>query len=318
MAFIHKLLEFVKESDLPLYIQTHNFPDHDAVASAFALQQLFRNQGIDSSLVYEGTIERDSLKKMIDVLGIEIKHISSYSMREEDQIIIVDGCKWNKNVTDLVGDEIGVIDHHRVSHPDDVPFVDIRSDWGSCSTIIFSYYEELKLEIPNEVATALLIGIDMDTQLLTRHVHSHDIHAYALLYQLADTSRVNSVLRNYIQLKDLNFYKEAIERLKLHKTFAYCYFPGGCNQNLLGILGDFFLALQEVEFVVLVAHNGDVINFSVRNENESWSASRIIQKVLKGRGFGGGHIEMAGGIIKEMSLFSEEAIYRGLISELGL
>jgi nanoRNase/pAp phosphatase (c-di-AMP/oligoRNAs hydrolase) len=37
----------------------------------------------------------------------------------------------------------------------------------------------------------------------------------------------------------------------------------------------------------------------VRNESEGWNASRIVQEALEGIGFGGGHADMAGGIIRE-------------------
>jgi nanoRNase/pAp phosphatase (c-di-AMP/oligoRNAs hydrolase) len=292
-----------------IYIQTHNFPDHDAVASAFGLQEFFNNFGIKSFLVYDGEIQRDSLYEMIKPLNIEIKNISQYDMSKEDKIVIVDGCKGNKNVTDLIGDEIGVIDHHQVDKAEDVPFNDIRPSFGACSTIIFSYFHKHKITIPQKVATALLIGINMDTSLLTRGVCEKDISAYAHLYTISDVRLVNAILRNYIQQEDLQFYREAIEKVKIKDNVAFCYFHQGCNQNMLGILGDFFLALKEVDFVVLAANNRNKINFSLRNENSSWNCSKIIQEVLNGIGFGGGHSDMAGGIIHDISLFNEEQIY---------
>ncbi|HOJ63673.1 MAG TPA: DHHA1 domain-containing protein [Spirochaetota bacterium] len=309
MKDLMALINFLKKEDY-FYIQTHNFPDHDAVASAYGLQYLFKTYNLKSYLVYEGEIQRDSLRMMIKELGIDIKPIQEYDMKPTDKIIIVDGCKGNKNVTDLIGDEIAVIDHHQVSKPDDVKFADIRPNYGSCSTIIFSYYIMLKKEMPKEIATALLIGLNMDTSLLTRGVSEEDIGAYSYLYSLSNYRLVNSILRNYIQQKDLQFYKEAIENIKIENELAFCYFPEGCNQNLLGILGDFFLALKEVDFVVLCAKNENNINFSIRSENEKLNASQIIQIVLNGIGFGGGHSDMAGGIIKEAKLFDEDKIFK--------
>jgi nanoRNase/pAp phosphatase (c-di-AMP/oligoRNAs hydrolase) len=292
-----------------IYIQTHNYPDHDAVASAFALQEFFKYYGIKSSLTFDGDIQRDSLQEMINSLDIDIRHISEFSMEAKDKIVIVDGCKGNKNVTDLIGDEVGVIDHHRVDKAEDVPFNDIRPDFGACSSIIFNYFNEHKISISQNAASALLIGINMDTSLLTRGVSEHDIYAYSSLYTLSDVRLVNSILRNFIQQKDLEFYKEAIDKVSINNNVAYCYFAEGCNQNMLGILGDFFLALKEVDFVILLAKNNDKINFSLRNESAAWNCSSIIQSALKGIGFGGGHSDMAGGIINDISLFDEDKIY---------
>ncbi len=309
MDHIRDLINLLKNEKY-IYIQTHNFPDHDAVASAFGLQVFFNNFGLRSYLTYDGEIQRDSLISMISQLKIDIRHVNSYEMKAEDRIVIVDGCKGNMNVTDFIGDEVGVIDHHQVKRAEDVPFNDIRPDYGACASIIYDYFTEHNLTIPQNAASALLIGINMDTSLLTRGVSRNDIIAYSSLYTLSDVRLVNTILRNYIQHKDLEFYKEAIDRVKIRDGVAYCYFENGCSQNMLGILGDFFLALQEVDFVILAAKNGGKINFSLRNENEKWNCSQLIQAVLKDVGFGGGHIDMAGGIINDAALFNEAEIYK--------
>lgn len=301
--FIKELVTRLKD-EKHIFIQTHNFPDHDSVASAFGLQQFFTNFDIKSFIIYEGEIQRGSIITMCNELGIEIRHSSEYKITEKDLIIIVDGCKGNKNVTDIIGDEIAVIDHHQVVKPEDVPYADIRPDYGACSSIIYSYYTDLNIDVSQKTATALMIGINMDTALLTRSVNAADIRAYAELYTIADLRLQNSILRNYIQTRDLEFYRYALNNVKIKKEIALCYFESGCNQNLLGILGDFFLALEEIDFVILYAKNSSVINFSLRSERDDWNASIIIQELLEGIGFGGGHKDMAGGIIKEISLFN--------------
>jgi nanoRNase/pAp phosphatase (c-di-AMP/oligoRNAs hydrolase) len=283
----------------PVYVQTHDFPDHDAVASAFGMQGVLARRGIPSRIVYAGDLQRDSLRRMIRDLGIDVTPAGEVRMSPADPIVIVDGCKGNKNVTDLPGDEVGVVDHHDVKSPDNVPFVDIRSDRGACATLICDYWAEAGEAIPGPMATALMIGINMDTALLTRQVSRHDIQAYADLYTLADLRLENSILRNTIQTKDLAFYRQALANVEVRDRVAFCWFPEGCNQNLLGILGDFFISLEEAEFVVLCARNANVINVSVRSEREDWNASRVVQKALDGIGFGGGHADMAGGMIRE-------------------
>jgi nanoRNase/pAp phosphatase (c-di-AMP/oligoRNAs hydrolase) len=258
MGRLQELLTVIGERR-PVYVQTHDFPDHDAIASAFGMRGVLDRRGIPSRIVYAGDLQRDSLRRMIRDLGIEVAHAAQVQMSAADPIVIVDGCKGNKNVTDLPGDEVAVIDHHDVKIPDNVPFVDIRSDRGSCSTLICDYWAEAGETIPGPVATALMIGINMDTALLTRQVGRHDIQAYADLYTLADMRLENSILRNTIQTKDLAFYRQALANVEIRDAIAFCWFPEGCNQNLLGILGDFFISLEEVEFVVLCARNADVI-----------------------------------------------------------
>ena len=44
------------------YIQTHNFPDPDAIASAFGLQHFLNYHGIKADICYDGKIERLSTR----------------------------------------------------------------------------------------------------------------------------------------------------------------------------------------------------------------------------------------------------------------
>jgi nanoRNase/pAp phosphatase (c-di-AMP/oligoRNAs hydrolase) len=265
------------------------------------MQRLLAVSGVPSRIVHAGTIQRDSLRRMIRDLAIEVVSADQVAMGASDPIVIVDGCKGSRNVTELPGDEVAVIDHHEVKSPDSVRFVDIRPDRGACSTIIHGYWQEAGAEVPQDVATALMIGINMDTALLTRQVGRDDIRAYADLYTRADMRLENSILRNSIQTKDLAFYRHALANVQISDRVAFCWFPDGCNQNLLGILGDFFISLEEAEFVVLCARNAGVINVSVRSERVEWNASRVVQAALQGIGFGGGHADMAGGIVNDLA-----------------
>ena len=315
MGQFKELLNILKDQN-HLYIQTHNFPDHDAVASAYALKYLLEQNDITSSIIYVGEIQRMSLKRLIQELNIPIKKEDNYSRTEQDKIIIVDGCKGNKNVVDLIGQEIAVIDHHSVISPDDVMYFDIRSDYGACASILFDYFRSEDQEIPRNIATALLTGLLVDTALMTRGVSAMDLEAYATLYLRADVGFVNSLLRNCIQKKELSFYKYVIENVKVQERFAFCYFQEGCNQNLLGIIGDFLLSLSEVDFVFLCAKNNNTINISVRSEAPYWNAAAITRQVLVGIGFGGGHNDLAGGIIKHCRELNQEDMFQRVVNAL--
>ncbi|MCB1175775.1 MAG: DHH family phosphoesterase [Leptospiraceae bacterium] len=312
------LISLLKAGGRRVFIQAHNFPDHDAVAAGFALQYWLQHFGINAPLIYDGEIERTSLRLMIAELGIPIQQCRERDLHEQDYIVLIDGCKGNKNVTDLIGEEVAVIDHHETHSPEDVRYVDIRPDFGSSCTVIHTYYQSQGLEIPQQIATAMLIGLNLDTALMTRGVSPADIDAYADLYRRANISLVNSILRNQVQTRDLAFYRHAIDSIQITNRFAFCYFPQGCNQNLLGILGDFLLALEEVDFVCLCAQNEKRVNFSLRSERDDWNAARIIQSVLAGVGFGGGHKEMAGGLIPNAALFDPRKIEQAFLRELNI
>ena len=235
--------------------------------------------------------------RMIAELRIPLYHWRQYDLTDDDRIVIVDGCKGNSNVVDLTGREVAVIDHHQSLTTDDVEFRDIRPAYGSCSTIICEYFLEQKILPSTEAASALHIGLARDTDLFTRKMTEMDLKALSFLYPLSDTEKVNSILRNNIQLSDLAYYRNILSLLEVDRGTAYCFLPEGCPQNLMGILGDFILSLQEIHFVALFARNGDQVSLSFRNNWPDKDASAIMKAFTSGAGHGGGHREMAGGII---------------------
>jgi len=311
---IRQLLKKLAAEKENIFIQTHNFPDPDAVASAYGFQQLLKLEGIDSFIIYDGVIQRTALNKMIIDLSIDIRQSRLYDMTEKDKIIIIDGCKRNKNVTDLIGDEIAVIDHHPGNKPDDVEFVDIRPDTGACASIITSYFIDLNHKIPKDAATALLTGLFRDTYSMTRAVSPLDVAAYSELFKTADNAKANSMVLNNITFDDLQLFNKVIENLKTDGDIAFCYISEECNQNLLGILGDFLLSLEEITFTALFADNDQLINISFRNESPHINAAEIMKELVSGIGSGGGHRQMAGGIIDKKDNFNPEKMFKNLIN----
>ena len=111
-----------------VYIQTHNFPDPDAIASAYGLQQLLALYGVASQLCYDGRIDRLNASKMLDTFQIRMapyEDLSSH-MKETDPILYVDTQKLAGNTTDFIGDEVACIDHHPTFVPMEYHYQDIR------------------------------------------------------------------------------------------------------------------------------------------------------------------------------------------------
>jgi nanoRNase/pAp phosphatase (c-di-AMP/oligoRNAs hydrolase) len=318
LTTISELLDFLGKEEV-VYLQVHDFPDADAVASAFALQNLFQFYAIASQIISVSHIREERLNKMIADLDIMIQPIAAIGrrMRTRDKIILVDGCKDNANVTDLVGDEVAIIDHHLVTSPEDVEFADIRPDLGACSSLVGSYFLELGVPIPPKVATALMIGIGTDTALFTRGVSAEDLKIYHTCFPLADIDYVMSILRNPMHYNDLEHFSYLIKHLQRYDNIAFCHFPQGCGQNLLAIMATFVLSLMEIDLAVLSAINDNQVHFSVRNESGEWNAAQFIQEALGDIGFGGGHQDMAGGLIPDAGLFDKDKLYAKMRSLLN-
>lgn len=107
-----ELVEFCRAKKV--YIQTHDFPDMDAIASAFGLQRLLAYYGINATPCYQGRIDKLSTRRMTELLDIDIQPYSRIQeqMRPEDIVICVDSQKNGGNITDFTGREVACIDHH--------------------------------------------------------------------------------------------------------------------------------------------------------------------------------------------------------------
>ena len=79
------------------YIQTHDFPDPDALATAFALQEYLKYYGIEATICYEGKLERASAIRMLDNFGIQVKGGQTKGALPEDAcVVLVDSQNQNK------------------------------------------------------------------------------------------------------------------------------------------------------------------------------------------------------------------------------
>ncbi|MCI9156608.1 MAG: DHH family phosphoesterase [Lawsonibacter sp.] len=282
----------------PVYIQTHNFPDPDAIASAFGLQRLLGEFGVESRLCYDGRIDKLSASKMLDTFHLEMSPYESLAteMKETDRIICVDTQKHSGNVTDFVGDEVACIDHHPTFVPMEYQYQDIRIT-GACATLIAQYYVLAGKTPDRDVATALLYGIKMDTLNLTRGVTALDIDMLGFLFPHCDPDTLADLERNNMEFTDLKAYGAAIENIELYDKIGISCVPFSCPDALIAILSDFILTLVEVEVAIIAAFRDDGIKLSVRSEDPDIHAGDLLHKALQGLGSGGGHAAMGGGFI---------------------
>lgn len=280
-------------------IQAHDFPDHDAVSSAFGLSIILQSIGLKTLIVYNGEIDRISLSNMIQWLNIPMVHCSKAALTPNDKIITVDGCIGEKNVTDMPGEEIAAIDHHNVIPPDGLWFCDIREKYGSTATIIYEYFTALNIKIPKDVASALLVGLNIDTANLTRGFCNADLKAFIAFNQIADLEIVNKICRNSLIANELISFQKACMHVTSQMGIATLLLEEPCAKNLLGVLADFLLSVNEYDVVIVAMMHNKGMQVSLRSECNKVNVGKILRDTLnnKNMGFGGGHNHMAGGII---------------------
>lgn len=285
-----------------VYIQTHDFPDPDAIASAFGLQVLLKTRGISSTICYKGLIDRYSTAKMVQLLGIQLNNLERLEeidvLEESDEVILVDSQKGNANIVDMTGDEVICIDHHPVT-TDIFSYrvKDIRPEYGACATIIAEYFFENNIPITKELATAFTYAIRVDTNGLLRGVCKKDIEILSEIYDLTDYSIIKSLENSVVYREDLKMFAEAMENIAIYDNVSFAHVGGGCPETLIAQICDFMLELVEVDFSVVYSVKSGGVKLSIRSTNPKLDAGKIVRKALKGIGNGGGHAEMAGGFM---------------------
>jgi nanoRNase/pAp phosphatase (c-di-AMP/oligoRNAs hydrolase) len=304
--------------DHPIIIQAHDFPDHDAVAAGFALQHLLKRRGYKSEFCYSGNIQSASLESAIKQLSINLRDSQELVLTPESQIILVDGFIGNKNVTELSGTVVGVIDHHTPPEKPNCAFSDIRDDYGSCATILFEYYTESNEPIDRDIATALLMGLMMDTAFMTRGVTHHDMNAFSHLFFAGDWEMGSRTLRNSLSLIDLAVFREAINSCIVAEDFAFIPVEKECTPEVSALIADFFLGLREIHFVVVLVPDRDSYRISVRSEDPTKPSDVVIRKALRGIGYGGGHFHMGGGTIPRDLFPGEQSLRNRFVVAIGL
>lgn len=293
-----KLEELLKEINREhVYIQTHNFPDPDAIASAYGLQRLLAHRGVRATICYNGKIDRYSTDKLRELMEIELLNVEDIAsvLSEEDEVILVDSQKGNSNIINITGDEIICIDHHPKNDKYEYRFTDIRPEIGACATMIAQYFFENNVPMDEKIATTLTYGIRIDTNNLTRGVSKLDIEMLYRMFDLCDYEIIHMLENSNLCFEDLVAYSQAISSIEVYDNISFA--DTGKDCPVIANISDFMLALKEVSFSVVYSRKEGGIKLSVRSERSSLDAGKIISKALEGIGDGGGHASMAGGFV---------------------
>ena len=320
---LERLLQAITHKHV--YIQTHNFPDPDAIASAYGLQQLLKHFGIEATVCYQGEIERFNTNYIIEKLDIKFSKLVDINeaLQEDDEVILVDAQKFNGNVVDITGEEIASIDHHPIFIPTEYRFSDIRPEVGACASMIASYFFDNDIPMDNQTALVLTFGIRSDTAKLSRGVSQLDMDMLCKLFPLCDKDVIYYLETSELEFGDLQAYAKAIESIQLYEgNVAFAFAGDNCQEALVASVSDFILSLREVSFCVVYSCKDLGVKYSVRCVSEL-DAGIITAKALAGLGSGGGHQVMAGGFVPFTGTDSQlealvEAIREKFLEEIRL
>lgn len=281
-----------------VYIQTHNFPDPDAIASAYGLKCLLIQKGITSTIFYYGTVDRYNTLKMIDLLQIPICSINEIStLTSKDEVILIDAQAGNANIDQTHSCRLFCIDHHPIYEKASYLSSDIRPEVGSCASIIAQYFFENDIPLDSRIATALIYGLKIDTANLSRGAAELDLNMFYHLYITCDHTVLQSLENNTLQLQDLKAYARAINSIKIIHDTGFANAGPDCQEALIATISDFLISVATIHLSIVYSIKKEGIKISVRSIMPYYDSGKICNLALNDIGSGGGHAAMAGGFI---------------------
>jgi len=279
-----------------LAVLTHDNPDPDAIASGVALARLAEAAGCAATVCYFGNINHQENRAFVNVLDLELRNVEDHEELEAfDGLALVDHSRPGVNDQLPEGTPVDVlIDHHPPRRPVDAQFVDLRSDVGATSTLLVDYLEQFGLVGADEVATALLFGIHVDTKGFTREVAERDFRAAATLVPHADLGALERIESPNVTAGTLETIAAAIRNRRVEGRILLSCVGRIPDRDALAQAADRLLTLDGVTTSVVYGFSEGTIYVSARARGTEIDLGETLRGAFDQIGSAGGHVDMAG------------------------
>lgn len=307
-----RTLEDVVRRKRKILIVIHDNPDPDALASALGFKYLLQSMWRISSVIsYGGIIGRAENREMIKILNIEIVPFQKIHLKDFGIIAMIDTQpgSGNNSLPPAHMPDI-IIDHHVPVYEKSrhAGFSDIRTDYGSTSTIITEYLASAGILGNNrKVATALLYGIKSDTRDLGRETGSKDMTAYLQLFPRVLFKVLSRIEHPKLSRAYFNVVSRAINRALLYRDVVIADLGKVESADNLAEMADFLIRIDDIKWVLCMGEHDNSLYFSMRTIIRKANAGMLAQRIVRRIGSGGGHSMIAGGRICKPENYQEQA-----------
>lgn len=280
------------------FIQTHNNPDADAIASAWGMKKLIESFGLEAEIIYAGgAIFKPNIDNMVNKYGIKMTLIDpGFTVSSDELLVIIDGQYKAGNVSPVSAENVMTIDHHLEDGLWNYLYKDIQPRIGACATLVFNYLKRFGVLIDQALATVLYFGILMDTDMFTGQMTTIDQDAKKELEALYDKKVIDYLRLSSISFDDLRIYAHGILRAERYNNVVFSLIEE-CDDNLLGHISDLFSEINGIDVVVVYSPRWDGYKLSIRSYHDYLTAEELARELTCDVGTGGGHKNKAGGYI---------------------
>ncbi len=290
-------------------LQTHNNPDPDSIASALVLRYLIRRYtGRDAVIAFGGVVGRSENRAMVRYLDIPLVPGSLVDYTSYDFSAVLD-TQPGTNFTSFPDGFVPtvVIDHHPCREESKAAeVVIVEPDYGATSTLVGEMLLAADIPIPADVATALYYGIKSETQDLCRETTEADVKVYRELEQHIDRKIISQIESEQVPREYFLELAYTIKSARIHGTAVVADLGSVRVPEMVAEMADFMLRLEAMEWAWMMGKHEGTLYLSLRTTSEEIDGGAVMVDVVKGIGYGGGHLTMAGGQVP-LSEFEPDA-----------
>jgi len=210
-------------------IVMQDYPDPDALSTAWAHQMIAARFGVECDIIYEGRISHQENLALVQLTDLEIvRYNEGHSLDQYQGTVFVDNQGTTSALTDRF-DAIGVkplviVDHHERQDRIEAEFTDIRKI-GATATIYTEYIREGLLDLNKhdanhmKLATALMHGIRSETSGLIR-AREEELEAASFLSRFADSSLLEDILSVKRSKQVMDVIRLALENREIRDNYS--------------------------------------------------------------------------------------------------
>lgn len=297
-----------------------DFPDPDALSSAWAYQLIAQQYDIQCDIVYAGTLSHQENIALVKLTELPAKRWGVHTLKERDfsvyqGCVLVDSQGTTSQIVPLVKQAkvplVVVIDHHSIQGEIEAEFIDVRPQIRATATILTQYIQAglLTFNSSNKIharcATALMHGVRSDTNGLLQ-AQEEDLLAAAYLTRYYDCQLLNAVLQSARSRRVMDVIERSLKNRKLKNNFSiagvgYLRYD---DRDAIPQAADFLVTEENVHTAVVygIVHDEDedieLVIGSMRTNKLTIDPDEFLKEALgqdsQGRFYGGGR-NMAGG-----------------------
>lgn len=293
----------------------HDYPDPDAIASAYAHKVISAQFGIEVDIFYSGEISHQQNIALVKLLGLQlVQYGPDQNMGGYQAAVFVDhqGTTVEELVCALEDANVPtllVIDHHQPQDRLKPEFL-ILQETGATATIYASYLQEgvITLDTTRKehilMATALMHGIHSDTQGFIR-ASAEDLQATAYLSRYKDAELLGQILNQARSKHTMDIIHRALGNREIIDNFSIAGigYVRVEDRDAIPQAADFLLTEENMHTAIVYGiltdnEKGEALVGSMRTSKFTLDPDQFLKDVFgkneEGRYYGGGR-PLAGG-----------------------